>query len=222
MDRPEVAIVIPAFNEAQSIAEVVSKALSYGAVIVVDDASIDGTSTLAIDAGAQVVVHSHNKGYDGALNSGFAKAAELACNYVITFDADGQHDASLLLKFIDRLKHGVDLVIGVRPKATRLGEHMFSLYTRWKFGIRDPLCGMKGYQVKLYKARGCFDSYQSIGTELMLFGLRHQYTYEQFEVPIVERRGSTPRFGGRLKANWKIFRALIIFIWRSSCRSHRR
>lgn len=213
MDRSKVAIIIPAFNEAQSIAAVISKALPYGTVIVTDDASTDGTSSIALASGAQVVKHHDNQGYDAALNSGFAKADELRCDYAITFDADGQHDASLLPKFIDLLNNGVDLVIGIRPQTARLGEYVFCLYTRWKFGVRDPLCGMKGYRMSLYQARGWFDSYQSIGTELMLFGLRQQYSFEQVEVPIADRQESTPRFGRLLRANWKILRAIIISLW---------
>ena len=213
MDRSKVAVIVPAFNEAQSIAGVISELLPHGIVIAIDDASTDGTYSTALESGAVVVKHPYNQGYDAALNSGFSKAADLGCDYAITFDADGQHDASLIPKFIDLFSHGVDMVIGVRPQPARLGEYLFSLYTRWKFGVRDPLCGMKGYRMSIYQARGWFDSYQSIGTELMLFGLRKQYTYEQIEVPIAARQGSGPRFGNRIKANWRILRAITMSLW---------
>ena len=63
----KVAIVVPAFNEAESIADVVAAIRDYGTPIVVDDASVDATALQAQAAGAIVVRHRRNLGYDGAL-----------------------------------------------------------------------------------------------------------------------------------------------------------
>ena len=64
MERSKVGIVIPAFNEAATIGEVVSKAAQHGIPIVIDDASVDMTSELAEKAGAKVIRLSKNVGYD--------------------------------------------------------------------------------------------------------------------------------------------------------------
>ena len=96
MDRSRVAIVIPALNESQTIVGVVAAAADYGVPIVVDDGSTDGTAALSIQAGAVVVSHQKNLGYDSALNSGFKKAADLGCEIIVTLDADGQHEPSLI------------------------------------------------------------------------------------------------------------------------------
>ena len=85
MDKYQIAIVIPAFNEEATIFNVVQSVKKYGAVIVVDDASTDETKKIAKNAGAIVVSHQKNKGYDGALNSGFAKADELNYKAIIRF-----------------------------------------------------------------------------------------------------------------------------------------
>ena len=78
--RFNVAIVIPAFNEELTIIDVIQAVKMYGIVIVVDDASTDSTRILAIDAGATVISLDENKGYDGALNIGFAKADLIGSN----------------------------------------------------------------------------------------------------------------------------------------------
>ena len=87
MDKYKVAIVIPAFNEEATIFDIVQSVKKYGIVVVVNDASTDKTKKLAEDAGAIVVSHNKNKGYDGALNSGFSKVKELNCDFFITFDS---------------------------------------------------------------------------------------------------------------------------------------
>ena len=214
MEAFKVAIVIPAFNEEDTIFKVIESVKEYGLVIVVNDASNDKTMKIASDAGAIVVNHEENQGYDMALNSGFLKAREFDCDGVITFDADGQHSSILLIKYIEYLKNGFDLVLGVRPYSARVSELLFSFYTRLKFGWKDPLCGMKGYSMMLYKSQGYFDSYNSIGTELAFFALLHKYKYIQLSIPIVKRH-SKPRFSSSFLGNMKILRALILIIKKS-------
>ena len=77
MDRSRIGIVIPALNESLTIENIVKTVVKYGLPIVVDDGSVDDTSKLAVSAGAVVVSHLQNCGYDCALNSGFKKADEL-------------------------------------------------------------------------------------------------------------------------------------------------
>jgi glycosyltransferase involved in cell wall biosynthesis len=211
MDKFQVAIVIPAFNEEHTIFNVVQSVKEYGVVIVVNDASTDNTKKLAADAGAVVVNHNENKGYDGALNSGFDKADELKLDAVITFDADGQHSPMSLPTYIRLLKEGVALVLGVRPKAQRFSEFIFKIYTKKKYNWRDPLCGFKGYSMKLYRDRACFDVHGSIGTELTCYGIQNGYSYRQIDLDISQRIDK-PRFSSAFGANIKIFRALFLMI----------
>ena len=198
MDKYKIAIVIPAFNEEATIYDVVQSVKEYGVVIVANDASADSTKKIAEDAGAVVVSHKENKGYDGALNSGFLKAEELNCNAIITFDADGQHSAESIEKYINELRSGVDLVLGVRPKPARISEKLFMYYSRYRFNWSDPLCGMKGYSMKLYRKRGYFDSRNSIGTELAAYGLENNFSHAQIQIAIAQRQ-DRPRFSSIFK-----------------------
>lgn len=209
MDRSRVGIVIPALNESATIAIIVEAVKKYGVPIVVDDGSTDNTADLARQAGGIVVSHECNRGYDAALDSGFRKASEIACEMIITLDADGQHDPSIIKKFIERIDEGADVVIGIRNKRQRVAEHCFAFLTNTLYGIFDPLCGLKCYRVSVYRALGHFDSFNSIGTELTLFAARGGYRIEQIPITIREREG-VPRFGRKLYANYKIFRAIVL------------
>jgi len=214
MDRSRVGIVIPALNEAATIFGVVEAAARYGVPIVVDDGSMDDTAELARKAGAVVVSHERNRGYDEALDSGFNKATELGSELVITVDADGQHDPSLIQKFVDRIDAGADIVVGVRSSRQRLAEHLFAWYTSLRFGIQDPMCGMKAYRRVVYERLGHFDSYGSVGTELMIFAARRGYRLGQVPFDVRERKGRS-RFGQVFGGNYKIIRALVLSIWRT-------
>ena len=111
-------IVIPAYNEALTIAEVVRGAAKIAdRVVVVDDGSRDQTSELAREAGAVVVRHAVNRGVGAALGTGIEAAVRLGADAVVTMDADGQHRAQDAAKVFARLDQGdVDFVIGSRMK----------------------------------------------------------------------------------------------------------
>ncbi|MFP2932707.1 glycosyltransferase family 2 protein [Pyxidicoccus sp. 3LG] len=89
-----VFIVIPAFNEGGAIADVVSKVVRrFTCTVVVDDGSADETAEFAHKAGAHVLVHPINLGQGAALQTGIEYALAHGAEYIVTFDADGQHDA---------------------------------------------------------------------------------------------------------------------------------
>jgi glycosyltransferase involved in cell wall biosynthesis len=213
MEKCRVGIVIPAFNESATITSVVEAVGKYGVPIVVDDGSSDNTASLALESGAFVIVHEINRGYDVALNSGFKKAAELGSQIIITLDADGQHNPLLIQKFIDVINSGADIVVGIRSSRQRIAEHFFAWYTSFRFGVDDPLCGMKAYRLSVYKALGHFDSYGSIGTELTIFAAKNGYQLQQIAFDVFERTGVS-RFGQRFKGNCKIIRAMLLSICR--------
>ena len=209
MDRSRIAIVIPALNEEATIAEVVRAAVDFGTPVVVDDGSQDHTAENARVAGADVVVHKDNEGYDAALCSGFARAAEIGFDYALTMDADGQHDPSVLKLFIAALENGADVVAGIRDQRQRLAEYLFAWFANLRWCLKDPLCGLKAYKMDIYIEIGHFDSYQSIGTEMLIYAARHKKRIDQLPVK-TRQRIDTPRFGNHLRSNLRIMRALWI------------
>lgn len=208
MDRSRIGVVIPALNESATISAVVEAASTYGVTIVVNDGSSDNTAELGRRAGAEVVTHERNRGYDAAINSGFERAAAIGVEVIITLDGDGQHDSSIIQKFVAQIEAGADVVIGIRSRRQRFAEHLFAWYTTARFGIKDPLCGMKAYKMAVYREMGHFDSYGSVGTELMLFAAKRKYRIAQIPFNTRERVGLS-RFGQRISGNYKLLRALV-------------
>lgn len=209
LEKYEVAVVIPALNEEADIDRVVRSIAQYACPLVVDDGSSDRTALFARTAGAEVIIHSCNKGYDAALEAGLFRAIELGFDYAITMDGDGQHVPVTLELFKKKLADGVDLVLGVRDRHQRFAEFLFSVISSWRWGLKDPLCGMKGYRLKLIAKVGYFGSYKSIGTEFSLRAAKSNCRIEQVSVPIRKRSGKS-RFGAGFRANWKILRALVL------------
>lgn len=208
MDKLKLAIVVPAFNEEKTISMVINQISKYGTPIIVDDGSSDNTAFISKKAGAFVISHKKNFGYDEALNSGFDKAFSLDFDAVITIDADGQHDSSLIPEFYNKIILGNDVVLGVRDKKQRFSEYLFALFTKLRFNIKDPLCGMKAYRRSVYESLGHFDSYNSSGTELMIYAAKNNFKID--EIPFVtNNRIDNSRFGGRISGDIKILRALL-------------
>lgn len=117
-DPSSVSVVIPAYNEGEVIAGVVtalSAAAAWHEVIVVDDGSRDDTSARACAAGATVVKHPYNKGNGAAVKSGIRRASG---EYVLVLDGDGQHRPEDARRIAARLGE-YDLVIGARASATQ-------------------------------------------------------------------------------------------------------
>ena len=113
----DVTVVVPAFNEEDRVAGVVSALrAAFQRVVVVDDGSADRTADLARAAGAHVVRHPSNLGQGAALQTGFAYAlTDPAMRYVVTFDSDGQHRVEDALSLLATARaSAVDVVLGSR------------------------------------------------------------------------------------------------------------
>jgi len=145
----KITAIIPAYNEEETIGEVVRETLQYvDEVIVIDDGSTDKTSIIAENAGAKVVRHRENKGYIEALRTGFKNATG---DIIVTLDADGQHPPKYIPKLIEPILKGeADLVIGAREKLT-LSERIITWLTRFKANISDASTGYRAIKSKIAK-----------------------------------------------------------------------
>ena len=110
------AAIIPAFNEAESLPKVITELKTLfpeHSIVVINDGSVDDTEKLAITNGAICLSLPFNLGIGGALRLGFKYCLENDFDCAYQFDADGQHDASQVLKLLSGLENA-DMVVGSR------------------------------------------------------------------------------------------------------------
>lgn len=130
-----VSIIIPAYNEADSIREVLEDIRKGFAsrrveILVIDDGSTDQTAEIAKKSGAKVIQHLHNKGYGASLKSGIRSAVG---QFVLFMDADGQHRAVEALKLIDAASSApADMVVGQRSRL--MHSPMWRMPGKWVLG----------------------------------------------------------------------------------------
>lgn len=152
---PDTLILIPTYNNAGTVGDVVRRAQATGLpVLVVDDGSTDDTATVLKDTGVIVLRHAQNRGKGGALKTGFMQARELGYKYVITLDADGQHFPEDVHKLLAH-KAPRTLVVGSRAQrgndsgssfANNFSNFWFHLYT-WK-KLPDTQTGYRLYPLE--------------------------------------------------------------------------
>jgi len=114
--KDDVLVIVPAFNEQESIGAVLRTLLDNDyQVLVIDDGSVDKTRSIAQEAGVNVLTLPFNLGVGGALRAGFKFAVRNQYRAVVQVDADGQHDASQIVSLIDSANEsGAHLVMGSR------------------------------------------------------------------------------------------------------------
>ena len=154
-------VVIPCYQGARSVGDVVRGASATGLpVVVVDDGSTDDSRAVAEAAGATVLRHAANRGKGAALASGFAYAKKIGADAVVTMDADGQHDPAEIAKLLEA--HARDpgaLVVGVRsfapkdmPRRSRVGNRISTFWISRYAGRRhtDTQSGFRVYPSAMF------------------------------------------------------------------------
>jgi glycosyltransferase involved in cell wall biosynthesis len=153
----DVLFVIPALNEEGNLPAVIQElkqAWPDARLLVVDDASGDGTARVARAQGAEAVSLPFHLGYGGAVQTGIKYGLRARLRVVVTFDADGQHDPADVGPLVEAVRAGADVAIGSRAlsagsyrggMARRSGRGLFGLLARLLTGLQitDPTSGLK-------------------------------------------------------------------------------
>jgi glycosyltransferase involved in cell wall biosynthesis len=152
-----IAVLIPAFNAENSLAELVHRlhnSIGDVQIVVVDDGSTDRTKEVAASSGAAVLRHEENRGKGAALQTGFDFLnTQAGIEFILTMDADLQHQPEDAPKFLlAQQKTGADIVIGWRerigtrmPVLRKLSNTITSALVGIRTGtkIKDSQCGFR-------------------------------------------------------------------------------
>jgi len=211
-----VAVVIPAYQAAATIGEVVSQTLGIlpdANLIVVDDGSADGTGEAARGKGTTVATHPRNRGKGAALRTGLARARADGAEVIVTIDADGQHPAAEIPRLLQPIAAGAaDLVLGARarngamPVSRRL-TNWLSASVASRIGrqaIRDAQTGFRAFTRALAeRVQPAGDRYE-FEANFLLEALRAGYRVTSVEVPTIYGAPSHFRYFGD---TWRMVRA---------------
>jgi hypothetical protein len=227
---PELSIVMPCLNEAETLPRCVEKALRFlrehqvaGEVLVADNGSTDGSPDLAAKLGARVVAVAE-RGYGNALRGGIAAARG---RFVVMGDADDSYDFAALGAFIEKLRAGADLVQGCRlpagggtiepdampPSHRWLGNPLFSTLARRMFRVpvNDIYCGLRGFRRDLIPKLDLRCEGMEFATEMLIKASQRGARIE--EVPVtLHRDGRTahPPHLRTFRDGWRTLRFFLI------------
>lgn len=224
---PQVSVVLPCLNEAETVAACVTQALETlresalkGEVLVVDNGSTDNSSEIAERAGARVVRESR-RGYGSALRRG---AQEASGDYVVIADADGSYDLSEIPRFVAELREGADLVMGSRVLGTiergampwvnrRVGNPLLSglLNLMFRSRVSDAHCGMRAFTKSAFRRMKASSSGMEFASEMVvkaaLAGMRI------VDIPITLRPDLRSSHGSHLRPfrdGWRHLRFMLL------------
>lgn len=164
LSNNKILVIIPAFNEEQTILKVINdirSSIPCADILVVNDGSHDNTSSIAHSQNVKVIDLPFNLGIGGAMQTGYIYADRNKYNFAVQVDADGQHDP----KFIDNVLTPVfegkcDMAIGSRyvsvtsyksPICRRMGMIFFSWLINALTGrkVKDPTSGFRAVNSKI-------------------------------------------------------------------------
>lgn len=192
-------IVIPAFNEAKRIAQVIKKirmVVPGVDILVIDDGSWDNTIEVATRAGANVAPLPYNMGYGAALQTGYRYANRRGYKYVVQMDADGQHEPGSIPDLLTAVSQpGVDVVMGSRwlgmseykgPMLRKFGKFYFGfiagLLTHYK--VTDPTTGFQALTDSVLRFF-CSDVYPGDYPDADVIIMLHRAGFCVREIPVI-------------------------------------
>lgn len=215
--RNNIFAVLPARNEAKTIFNLVKKTQKHvNKVIVVNEASEDGTAELARRAGAIVLDHAVNLGKGAAQKTGNDYAIHKGADVLINLDADGQHDPDEIPKLLAALTDS-DLVLGVRkfnrnmPFIKRAWNFGITILFSWLYGtrVKDQQCGFRVFSADTYKKIRWKSVDYLVETEMLINLLKRKLKLKQIPIETIyiqDHGGVNPTYGFRHLAAMVLWR----------------
>ena len=195
-------VVVPAYDEATTVGDVVRRARRHAPVIVVDDGSGDGTAQAAALAGADVRRHPQRRGKAEALRTGAAAARARGATHVVTLDADGQHDSDDVPALLAAVAP-CTLVVGVRPRgdgALPPGRAeaivVAGFFVNWASGLSliDTQSGFRVYPLDVFDEVPARHGGFVFETEVLLAAAGRGWSIREVPVRALPRVAARSRF----------------------------
>lgn len=215
MKKDKILFVIPAYNEAENIEKVlkeIKKDAPFADILVINDCSKDNTKEIVEKNGVKCITGIFNLRYAWAVQTGIKYAYQSNYDYVIQFDADGQHIAKEAIKLYEKMKESdCDIVIGSRylkdmgypcPFMRRIGTKIFEFMIKvfCKQRIADPLSGFQCLNRKVIERYSKMGNYPEFpDANLIIEMLLQGYKIEEVPVKMRLREAGESMHGGIIK-----------------------
>tara|TARA_B110000967_G_C18712924_1_gene473647 strand:+ start:114 stop:752 length:639 start_codon:yes stop_codon:yes gene_type:complete len=207
-------IIIPSFNEKTSLLKILKKIENKNYVLVMDDCSTDETSKIIQNRKKlRIISNKKNYGYEKNLLKAFRKVINSNFEYVITFDADGEHDFKDIEKIKKYLKiKKPDLLIGTRAKKNRFAESVVGVFFKFFYKLEDPLSGFKAYRID--KLRNVIKEIKNdfYLVDIIKLFLKKQYKVDSIKINSNIFKKRIARVGSNFKASIKILKCIKLLI----------
>tara|TARA_B100000787_G_scaffold158781_1_gene136437 strand:- start:1114 stop:1755 length:642 start_codon:yes stop_codon:yes gene_type:complete len=200
-------IVIPSYNELPTLKSLVKK-LNKNNILIIDDASTDGTSKFLKEKKIIHISNKENIGYEGSLIKAFKylKQKSKIYDYLITIDADNEHDPKYIKKIIKKVHiNKIDLIVCNRSRLNRFIEKIASLLFYKKYKINDPFSGFKIYRTEKLFRNINFITTKYYLAELVPIFIKKKLKVENFKVKSLNVKNRKSKAGNILKVSLKMF-----------------
>ncbi len=207
MQKYQVIILIPCFNEEKTIIDICKKAKNFGTVLVVNDNSTDKTKILLQEKKINFINNKKNLGYEKSLIKGFNYIFKnfKKAKYILTIDADGELPVKNIPKILKNKNKNLDLLIGNRSNLNRISEIILDYVFKIKFGLKDPVSGFKLYKIKSLKKIVNLLSDKMFLVDVPVIFYKLGRIMSNIDI-ITKKRLDKPRVGSSISSNLKILR----------------
>lgn len=212
MEQHKILIGVPAFNEEDTITEVILKFRNYGDVFVLNDGSTDGTQQCLNEAKCMFRSLELNRGYDHALIEIFKFFEKSKYDFLITADSDGQHEKDSIIAAIEFIKSTTNLhiAVGKRNRLNRLSEHIFALVMFPALLSPDPLSGLKIYSKNFISELPNKHKELNLGTRPLFEARKKGIRIHNFSIR-VSKRSDKARIGTNIMVFLKLFKIIVYY-----------
>lgn len=219
MSKKNLWIIIPAYNEAKRIRDVILKCRNFGSVVVVDDGSKDNTFEVAEECSVEVLQHIINLGKGAAMATGAEFSLRQGAKEIVFIDSDGQHDPEEIPKLVKELGKS-DIVFGTRdfdenmPAMMKFGNWAITAAVKVLFNIdlKDTQCGFRAMTASAYQRIKWVSHDYSVESEMIANAGKRHLKYSEVKIKTIYAdayKGTTVLHGLKIVKDmlwWRISR----------------
>ena len=202
MEKLKIITIIPSYNDLKSLKRVIKKTKKITPLLVLDDNSSDDTFAWCKKNKINCLKNKFRFGYEKNLINGLKKVLK-KYNYVVTLDADGEHNPYEINKVI-KIIQNYDLIIFERERKNRVLEFFLDIIFKVLFQVKDPLSGFK-----IYKSNIAIKALKTTGKHLFLVDLLLNFIFlnkkiKNYKIANKKRQFGKSKVGDFFRVNFKL------------------